>query len=287
MKPNITTDNYEAYLLDYVEGNLSPEGAEELRQFVAVQGLDWDELTAPLPYLEVPQVAYEDKERLKKKATVVPLYVKIASAAAAAGLLLTVSLWPEKSMPKVEPIAELKPILPGRLITASETTTTLPPRTIQFVHSQVVRKEKTTIAGTTSEVISRPVSDRVETPLMAQLEPQKAQTLPTSTSFDEPDPGLMANRMNTHLALAQIEANGFDDFSYDEDDDRELSLIGKGLLWLTNGRHNSFASLIGAGVSKAKQDLAEAATDMALAAYSNFNEQIEEAKERWDEKREE
>lgn len=97
----------------------------------------------------------------------------------------------------------------------------------------------------------------------------------------------MANRMNTHLALAQIEANGFDDFSYDEDDDRELSLIGKGLLWLTNGRHNSFASLIGAGVSKAKRDLTEAATDMALAAYSNFNEQIEEAKERWDEKREE
>ena len=211
-----------------------------------------------------------------------PLYVKIASAAAVAGLLLTVSLWPEKSMPKVKPIAELKPILPGRLITACETATTLPPKTIQFVQPQVVKKEKPTV----SENVAEAISERAETPLIAQLEPQKAQTLPTSTTFNEPDFDLVAYRMDTHLALAQIEVNRFKDFSEDEDNDRELSLIGRGLLWLTNGRHDSFASLIGAGVSKAKQDLTEAATDMALAAYSNFNEQFEETKERWEEKQE-
>ena len=282
MKTNITTDNYEAYLLDYLEGNLSPDETKQLKDFVAAQGLDWNELTAPLPYLEAPQVAYEDKERLKKKAAVVPLYVKIASAAAAAGLLLTVSLWPEKSMPKMEPIAELKPILPGRLITASETTTTLPPRTMQFVQPHVVKKEKPTV----SENVAEAISERAETPLIAQLKPQKAHILPTSTTFNEPDFDLVAYRMDTHLALAQIEANRFKDFSEDEDNDRELSLIGRGLLWLTNGRHDSFASLIGAGVSKAKQDLTEAATDMALAAYSNFNEQFEETKERWEEKQE-
>ena len=292
MKTNITTDNYEAYLLDYIEGNLSPDETKQLKAFVAAQGLDWNELTAPLPYLEGPQVAYEGKERLKQrplslskgrtKHTVVPLYVKIASAAAAAGLLLTVSLWPEKSMPKMEPIAELKSILPGRLITASETTTTLPPRTMQFVQPQVVKKEKPTV----SENVADAISERAETPLVAKLEPQKAQTLPTSTTFNEPDFDLVAYRMDTHLALAQIEANGFENYSENEDDYRELSLIGRGLLWLTNGRHDSFASLIGAGVSKAKQDLTEAATDMALAAYSNFNEQFEETKERWEERQE-
>ena len=295
MKTNITTDNYEAYLLDYMEGNLNADETKQLKAFVAAQGLDWNELTAPLPYLEAPQVAYEDKERLKQsplslskgskgrtKHTVVPLYVKIASAAAAAGLLLTVSLWPEKSMPKMEPIAELKPILPGRLITASETTTTLPPRTMQFVQPHVVKKEKPTV----SENVAEAISERAETPLIAQLKPQKAHILPTSTTFNEPDFDLLAYRMDTHLALAQIEANRFKDFSEDEDYDRELSLIGRGLLWLTNGRHDSFASLIGAGVSKAKQDLTEAATDMALAAYSNFNEQFEETKERWEEKQE-
>ena len=120
MKTIITTDNYEAYLLDYMEGNLSPDEAEQLKAFVAAQSLDWEELTEELPHLEAPQITYEGKESLKKKATVVPLYVKIASAAAAAGLLLTVSLWPEKSMPKMEPVAELKPILPTRLITSEE-----------------------------------------------------------------------------------------------------------------------------------------------------------------------
>ena len=302
MKTNITTDNYEAYLLDYMEGNLSPDETRQLKAFVAAQGLDWNELTAPLPYLEAPQIAYEGKERLKQrplslskgskgskgrtKQTIVPLYVKIASAAAAAGLLLTVSLWPEKSMPEVEPIAELKPILPGRLITASETTA-LPPRTTHFVQSQVVKKVVKKEKPTVSEKVAEAFSERAETPLVAQLEPQKAQTLPTSAIIDEPDFDLVAYRMDTHLALAQIEVNRFKDFSEDEDNDRELSLIGRGLLWLTNGRHDSFASLIGAGVSKAKQDLTEAATDMALAAYSNFNEQFEETKERWEVKQEE
>lgn len=296
MKTNITTDNYEAYLLDYMEGNLSPDETKQLKAFVAAQGLDWDDLTAPLPYLEAPQVAYEDKENLKQRSlslskgrtkhAIVPLYVKIASAAAAAGLLLTVSLWPEKSMPKLEPIAETKPILPGRLIAASETTT-LPQRTTHFVQQQTVRKGNDKIAGIASEIISGTVHERVEMLLVAQLEPQKAQTLPTLPFVDEPDFDLMAYRMNTNLALAQLEENRFDDFSYDEDDDRELSLIGKGLLWLTNGRHDSFASLIGAGVKKAKQDLTEAATDMALAAYYNVSEQFEEAKERWEYKQEE
>lgn len=276
MKTNITTDNYEAYLLDYMEGNLCPDETEQLKAFVATQGLDWDELTAPLPYLAAPQVAYEGKEELKKKAAIVPLYVKIASAAAAAGLLLTVSLWPEKSMPKMEPIADLKPILPGRLITASETTN-LPPRTIQFVQPQTVKKAKPVVSKTVSETLPK----RVETPLLAQIEPQKAPILPTLPSSD-PDFDLLDYRMNTELAFAQIDENVFD-----EDDDRVLSFIGKGIFRLTNGKHDSFASLIGAGVNKAKQDLTEAATDWALAAYSNFNEQFEETKERWVEKREE
>ena len=283
MKTNITTDNYEAYLLDYIEGNLSPDETKQLKDFIAAQGLDWNELTAPLPYLEAPQVAYNDKEKLKKKAAVVPLYVKIASAAAVAGLLLTVSLRPEKSMPEAEPIVELKPILPERLITASEATTTLPPRTMQLVQPHVVKKEKPTV----SENIAEAISERAETPLVAQLEPQKAHILPTSTTFNEPDFDLVAYRMDTHLALAQIEASRFKDFSEDEDYGRELSLIGRGLLWLTNGRHDSFASLIGAGVSKAKQDLTEAATDWALAAYHRADEQIEEAKERWEERQDE
>ena len=38
---NITIDNYEAYLLDYMDGQLNPEKTLQLKQFVAAQGLDW------------------------------------------------------------------------------------------------------------------------------------------------------------------------------------------------------------------------------------------------------
>ena len=287
MKTNITTDNYEAYLLDYMEGNLSPDEAEQLKAFVAAQGMDWGELTEELPHLEAPQIAFEGKESLKQRALslskgrssekikVIPLYVKIASVAAAAGLLLTVTLWPEKSMQKTETIAELKPILPGRLITASETTT-LPPRTIHFVQPQVVKKERPTFSETTSE--------RVETPRVAQLEPQIAPVLPTSPTVAEPDFNLLAYRMNTDLALALINEYGFDGFSENEEYDSEPSLIGKGLLLLTNGRHDSFASIIASGLTTAKKELDLAATDFALTAYNRADESFEEAKEYWEEK---
>ena len=132
MKTNITIDNYEAYLLDYMEGNLSPDEAVQLKTFVAAQGMDWEELTEELPHLEAPAVTYQGKENLKKKGTIVPLYVKIASAAAAAGLLLTVTLWPEKSMPRVEPIANLKPIEVSRIST-NEPIALLPRRITESI----------------------------------------------------------------------------------------------------------------------------------------------------------
>ena len=178
-------------------------------------------------------------------------------------------------MPKTEPIAELKPILPGRLITASETSA-LPPRTIHFVQPQVVKKERPTFSKTTSE--------RVETPLVAQLEPQKAPMLPTLPTVAEPDFNLLAYRMNTDLALALINEYDFKGFSENEEYDRELSLIGKGLLLLTNGRHDSFASIIASGLTTAKKELDLAATDFALTAYNRADESFEEAKEYWEEK---
>ena len=61
------------------------------------------------PRLTPPEVVYEHKASLKKTA-VVPLYVKIASAAAAAALLLTLC-WPRPNRPALELTAELKPLV--------------------------------------------------------------------------------------------------------------------------------------------------------------------------------
>jgi len=270
MKTNITIDNYEAYLLDYMEGNLSHDEAEQLKAFVATQGLDWDELTQELPHLETPDITYDDKESLKKKAAVVPLYVKIASVAAAAGLLLTVTLWPEKSLPKVEPVAELKPILSSRLIT-SEEGQALPPRTIRFAVPQTQTKQQ-------------PLAPRTETALLAELQPLKAEEMQINVpiSFaEEPDLNLIAYRLNTEFAPVQFDAN---DYAESVDDGQELSFIGKSIYRITNGRHNSFASLINTGLTTAKKEISLAATDVALTAYHRADDRFEEAKERWEEK---
>ena len=276
MNTNINTDNYEAYLLDYLEGNLSPGEAEQLKAFVVAQGMDWDELTEELPHLEAPAVAYPDKESLKKKGTLVPLYVKIASAAAAAGLLLTVTLWPEKQLPKVEPVAELKPVLPTRLITLEESQT-LPPRTVSFATTQ----NKTT----QNKAKKQPNTVRTETALLADLQPIKAEGRPivlTTTQAYEPDFDLIAYHLNSDPAFAQLDENNFANTNEDEPN---LSFIGKGIYLLTDGRHDSFASIISTGLSTAKKEISLAATDMAMTAYYRADERFEEAKENWQDKR--
>ena len=275
MKTNITIDNYEAYLLDYMEGNLGPDEAEQLKAFVAAQGLDWNELTEELPHLEAPQIEFENKERLKKKGALVPLYVKIASAAAAAGLLLTVTLWPEKQLPKVEPVAELKPVLPTRLITLEESQT-LPPRTVSFMTTQ----NKTT----QNKVKKQPKTVRTETALLADLQPIKAEGAPialTTTQAYEPDFGLIAYHLYSDPAFAQLYDSNYENTNEDE---RNLSFIGKGIYHLTDGRHDSFASIISVGLSTAKKEFNLAATDIAMTAYYRADERFEEAKERWQDK---
>ena len=288
MKTNITIDNYEAYLLDYMEGNLSPDEAEQLKAFVAAQGLDWDELTEELPHLEAPQISYEGKESLKQRplslepverskgrhnTKVIPLYVKIASAAAAAGLLLTVSLWPEKSMPKMEPVAELKPILPTRLIT-SEENQTLPPRTVSFVAPHQTKATKQTKAV------------RTETALLEDLQPLKADGTTialTTTHSVEPEFDLIAYPMTDNLAYSTYDENEYVDDIEDED---ELSLIERGILKITDGKYESIGSMIHEGIQLAKEEINLAAADFAMTAYYRAEDQIEEVKEHWEKRRE-
>ena len=280
MKTNITIDNYEAYLLDYMEGNLSPDKAEQLKAFVAAQGMDWDELTEELPHLEAPAVTYQGKENLKKKGTIVPLYVKIASAAAAAGLLLTVTLWPEKSMPRVEPIANLKPIEVSKINT-NEPIVLLPRRATESINPL----PRTGIRGDDLRSEGHLTSKRTAMPLLAELPTKTATALQIDlpwTNFDEPDFDLMAYRMNTELTMMSFDGNEFSD---DAEEERELSLIGKGIYLLTDGRHDSFASIISTGLSTAKKELNLAATDIALTAYYRADERFEEVKENWQDKR--
>ena len=276
---NITTDNYEAYLIDYLDGNLSAEETEQLKQFVAAQGLDWAELTDGLPHLEAPQIVYQNKSELRSLSlskgrhnnAIIPLYVKIASAAAAAGLLLTIGLWPEKSLPKVEPIAELKPIHSQITIT-EDPLRIVPKRMVSFTESQSERKEAK----------SQPT--RMEAEAIAALPPMKAQEI---AAFDNHDFALASDievlryRLESESTIARLA------FESTFEEDMPTSLIGRGIYRMTEGRHASIGSLINTGLHFAKKGIKKASTDAVLATYYRAEENVEEAKEYWQEKREE
>ena len=265
---NITTDNYEAYLIDYLDGNLSADETEQLKQFVAAQGMDWAELTEGLPQVTVPAIIYNGKDRLKKKGTVIPLYVKIASAAAAAGLLLTIGLWPEKSLPKVEPIAELQAIQP-HLTIKEDPFRIVPKRTLSFTESQCNKKE------------TRKQPTRMEIEAIAALSSMKAQEIAAFEASDfalTSDIELLRYRLESEATLARLA------FESTFEEEMPTSLIGRGIYRMTEGRHASIGGLINAGLHFAKKGIKKASADAALATYYRAEEHFEEAKEHWQEK---
>lgn len=108
-KAHINMDNYEAYLLDAVEGNLSASDRDALTAFLAAHpelNIDLDEIT--LFYLpEETPVVYPYKSSLKKRrgGIVLSLLSKngwrgLAVAAALTGILLTVwNVWNTGNQP--------------------------------------------------------------------------------------------------------------------------------------------------------------------------------------------
>lgn len=299
MNTNINSDNYEAYLLDYLEGNLNPDETQQLKAYVAAQGLDWEKLIEPLPYLKAPQIAYHDKDRLRPrslgplksrphshKSTHVPLYAKITSVAVAAGLLLTVWLWPEKSMPKIEPVAELKPI--EAHLSVNETFPRLVPRkTVQIAAIPSIQNDygNNRNTGEQSSLSERRNSiEKNEMEAIAILSPLKPQSVSTSDAavvLLVSDLRLLQYRMEVHQACAYLP----NALSYEKE--MPTSLIGRGIYWMTEGRHSNLGDLVNAGLHIAKKEVVKATTDAALTAYYRADEHLDDLKEHWQEKREE
>ena len=272
MKTNINIDNYEAYLLDYMEGNLSPEGAAELRAFVAAQGLDWNELTEELPYLETPNLVYQDKERLKKKTVFVPLFAKIAAAAAAIALLFALFWKPNSTLPQQQLMAELQPI-GGVTIETEKASFPTPKERIYQIKYQTVAKKK--------PLISLP-EERAEMPLLADLHPVSSQSICLSNDY------LIANNLHSEPVPYRFEpelASIKEEPSYDED--WQPSLLDKGIIWLSQGQYSSLDELVGGALHRVSDEVVATTTHIAMNAYNKADETKMRWEEKWDRKDEE
>lgn len=249
---NINIDNYEAYLLDYQDGNLSAEETAQLKAFVEAQGMDWAELTEEMPQLMAPAVVFEGKESLKRKSKVIPLFVKIASAAAAA--LLFILIWkPGSRMPEQEMTAELKPI------GASEVAVEEP---VILAESQASFKLP---APKTVSVTKRNTAPqtREAQPLLAELKPVASPGLPELV-FQ----GALA--YGDHLMDENYLVDNDQYFHLDDQDD--LSLVSRGIQKLTDGKCDSFASMFREGWQMAK-------TELAMAKEQSFSLPLQKIRE--------
>ena len=250
---NINIDNYEAYLLDYQDGNLSAEETAQLKAFVEAQGMDWAELTEEMPQLMAPAVFFEGKESLKRKSKVIPLFVKIASAAAAA--LLFILIWkPGSRMPEQEMTAELKPI--GASEVAVE-------ETVLLAESQASFKLPATKATSVAKRNAAPQTREAQ-PLLAELKPVVSPYLP-ELEFQ----GALA--YGDHLMDENYPMEDEDQY-FHLDDQNELSLVSRGIQKLTDGKCDSFASMFREGWQMAK-------TELAMAKEQSFSLPLQKIRE--------
>lgn len=133
MKTNL--ENYEERFFDYMEGQLSPEEMTDVEAFVAAHPeLEEDFRWSRACKLEPDtSITYTHKEALtqpaEKKALVIPLFVKIASVAAAIAVFVGIGwhLNPYAKVPGLTtcpPIANLQPI-PAKCLETSQQETPL------------------------------------------------------------------------------------------------------------------------------------------------------------------
>ena len=250
---NINIDNYEAYLLDYLDGNLNAEDTAQLKAFVEAQGMDWAELTEEMPQLTAPAVVFEGKESLKRKSKVIPLFVKIASAAAAA--LLFILIWkPGPKMTELEMTAELKPI--GAYEVAVEEPALL-------AESQASFKLPAAKATSVTKKNMAPQHREMQ-PLLAELKPIASQNLPEIEFQGELAYG-------DHLMDDNYLMDDYDQY-FHLDDQNDLSLVSRGIQKLTDGKCDSFASMFREGWQMAK-------TELAMAKEQSFSLPLQKIRE--------
>ena len=201
------------------------------------------------PRLVPPEVVYEGKAALKKP-VVIPLYVKIASAAAAVALLAGL-FWRQSVMPKQPLMAEMTAIkatgvvnTESPLLAQSDARFTLP-KTQTRTKTRTETKTKPQPQTQTQTTKPNTVVRETLSPIAA-LNPQTATLL-----SKEDDPAYLAlSGLKDYEPMALLNAA--------QDTEEDLSILRKGLLKLTDGQYDSFASMFGEGWRKAKTELAMA-----------------------------
>lgn len=345
----ISINNYEIFLIDYMEGRLNDAEIQQLKAFCAQNNIDFEELTEDLPVLDSPDIAFDekecllkneivtfddtdedqcilkpdtsivfkDKENLKKKAVILPLYAKIAAAVAIIVLLfglfwlpktensntneqpILVELAPEtnESHPKDTLISpenpsdnesneEYRNVYENAQIASNGEVAHRVSAKQQNIENQhnsrsFEKEEDECLIENDAEDI-QPI--KIEQELLASLEPRIATEIIVSEDFAIengllPEMAFLLPANNYYLVQNQEWVE--DDHEYYE---RHLSLIGRGISWLSQGRYTSISEVIGDGLHIAKHEVIDLSEQAVAIAYIKADEGLNEIKTKWEER---
>lgn len=193
------------------------------------------------PRLVPPDVVYEHKSALRKKHIMIPLYAKIITAAATVALLMGI-FWNRLVMPKQELLFTLQAIEAVR-IESNEPVALAESQANFIVPKSVARPAKKFVSN-----------KRVETPFLEELQPIPAMTLMNvECQFD------ILSVSDVYYAYNDMP------ILIHENNESNLSLIGKGIFRLTEGECDSFAGIFSEGLRSVKTE----ATSLAATIQSS------------------
>lgn len=338
MKINI--NNYEAFLIDYMEGRLDSAEIQQLKAFCDQNNIDFEELTESLPVLDSPDITFEekecllksetvpfddmddnlcklepdtsivfkDKESLKKKAVILPLYAKIAAAAAVIILLFGLFWLPknendgtnqqpvlvELTTETDEPIADSVMIPTENFESECRDVASYVSENAQSTSARdVARNVSTSAKNILAKDVARNIATeneteeiqpaRIEPELLATLAPRNTTEVIVSEDFAVEYGLVHGNILYPATNESYLAQNQEWDKKYGYGDQR-LSLIGRGISWLSNGRYTSISEVISDGLHIAKHEVIDLSEQAIAYAYIKADESIDEAKARWEER---
>lgn len=383
----ISIDNYEAYLIDYMDGRLNDAEIRQLKAFCVQNHIDFEELTEDLPVLEstddifdekeylfknkiIPfgsinednyeerfiayqellldgeeereveefadknpfllkdlriygncrlepdtAIVFKDKENLKKKAVILPLYAKIAAAAAVIAVLFGLFWLPknENDTANQQPVlVELTPKPSENVLNPSGKESVISQdeegrdvarhdsddkqqsnedvaRNVSTEkqiasHNEDVARNVTTefLAENETEEIQeiRPEQIGLEPELLATLTPKNATEIEVSKTFAI-EYNLLPEKvfylpMNDYYLTQNQEWDEHDEYG------RHKSLISKGISYISKGRYESIGEIISDGIHIAKREVIELSEQAALTAYTIVDTRLDEARAKWE-----
>ena len=321
----IRINNYEAFLIDYMEGHLNDAETQQLKDFCAQNNIDFEELTEDLPVLESSSetynekenlfkneivtddidegrcilkpdtsIVFKDKESLKKKAFIVPLYAKIAAAVAVIALLFGLFWLPKTENSNINEQPILVELTPETTEAVSDTVL-IPTEKFESECRDMACYVSENVQNKSSEDVARNVSTedesneiqqiRVESGLLASLEPRMAKEIIVNEDFAIEN-GLLPEMVyllpaNDYYLAQNQEWDVEDDYEYHE---QHLSLIGRGISWLSQGRYTSIGEAISDGLRIGRREVVELSEQAVAIAYIKADEGLNEIKTKWGER---